>query len=67
MTVSAAPRTASVTPTRGASSRGAGDASHTPPFPKALVEEMLRAFGRAARAHQLYLHNNPIYLKAVDT
>ncbi|HWJ22408.1 MAG TPA: HEAT repeat domain-containing protein, partial [Gemmatimonadaceae bacterium] len=47
--------------------RGAGDASHTPPFPKALVEEMLRAFGRAARAHQLYLHNNPIYLKAVDT
>ena len=27
---------------------------------------MLRAFGRAVRAHQLYLHNNPTYLKAVD-
>ena len=67
MTASAAPRTASVTPTRGATARGADDASQAPPFPKALVEEMLRAFGRAARAHQLYLHNNPIYLKAVDT
>ncbi len=27
---------------------------------------MLRAFGRAIRAHQLYLHNNPTYLKTVD-
>lgn len=24
-------------------------------------------FGRAVRAHQLYLHNNPTYLRAVDT
>lgn len=38
-----------------------------PPFPAALVEEMLRMFARAVRAHQLYLHNNPTYLKALDT
>ncbi|ODT04691.1 MAG: hypothetical protein ABS52_03620 [Gemmatimonadetes bacterium SCN 70-22] len=37
-----------------------------PPFPAALVEEMLRMFARAVRAHQLYLHNNPTYLKALD-
>lgn len=37
-----------------------------PPFPVALVEEMLRMFGRAVRAHQLYLHNNPTYLRALD-
>lgn len=37
-----------------------------PPFPVALVEEMLRMFGRAVRAHQLYLHNNPTYLKALE-
>ncbi|MGQ0764887.1 MAG: HEAT repeat domain-containing protein [Gemmatimonadota bacterium] len=28
---------------------------------------MLRMFGRAVRAHQLYLHNNPTYLKALET
>lgn len=49
-------------PPRGADT----DALDGPPFPPALVEEMLRAFGRAVRAHQLYLHNNPTYLKAVD-
>ena len=38
-----------------------------PPFPVALVEEMLRMFGRAVRAHQLYLHNNPTYLRALDS
>jgi HEAT repeat protein len=27
---------------------------------------MLRMFGRAIRAHQLYLHNNPTYLKAIE-
>jgi hypothetical protein len=35
--------------------------------PKAAVEEMLRAFMKAARAHQLYLPNNPIYRGAIDT
>lgn len=37
-----------------------------PPFPTSLVEEMLRLFARAMRAHQLYLPNNPTYLKALD-
>jgi len=30
------------------------------------VEELLRLLGKAARAHQLYLPNNPIYKGAVD-
>jgi len=37
-----------------------------PPFPPALVEEMLRMFARAIRAHQLYLPNNPTYVRALD-
>ena len=32
----------------------------------ALVEEMLRLFGKASRAHQLYLPNNPVYKAAHD-
>jgi HEAT repeat protein len=30
------------------------------------VEEVLRLLGRAIRAHQLYLHNNPTYLRAIE-
>ncbi|MFL5582138.1 MAG: HEAT repeat domain-containing protein, partial [Gemmatimonadaceae bacterium] len=37
-----------------------------PPFPPALVEELLRLLAKAFRAHQLYLPNNPIYIKATD-
>jgi hypothetical protein len=37
-----------------------------PPFDPVLVEELLRLFGKAARAHQLYLPNNPIYKSAHD-
>ncbi|HEX6058987.1 MAG TPA: hypothetical protein VFZ11_08220, partial [Gemmatimonadaceae bacterium] len=37
-----------------------------PPFAPALVEEMLKLLVKAVRAHQLYLHNNPIYLRALD-
>ena len=37
-----------------------------PPFPPALVEEMLKLLVKAVRAHQLYLHNNPIYLRAIE-
>ncbi|HET7186594.1 MAG TPA: hypothetical protein VFI52_00505, partial [Gemmatimonadaceae bacterium] len=36
------------------------------PVEIALVEELLRLFGKAARAHQLYLPNNPIYKQALD-
>ncbi|MFL5575362.1 MAG: HEAT repeat domain-containing protein [Gemmatimonadaceae bacterium] len=37
-----------------------------PPFPSLIVEELLRAIGRAVRAHQLYLQNNPIYLRSIE-
>jgi HEAT repeat protein len=37
-----------------------------PPFEPAPVEELLRLFGKAARAHQLYLPNNPVYKSAHD-
>ena len=37
-----------------------------PPFAPAIVEEMLKLLVKAIRAHQLYLHNNPIYLRAID-
>ncbi len=37
-----------------------------PPSDATVVEELLRLFGKAARAHQLYLPNNPIYKSAHD-
>ena len=37
-----------------------------PPFDPAPVEELLKLFGKAARAHQLYLPNNPICKSAHD-
>ena len=37
-----------------------------PPFAPAIVEELLKLFVKAVRAHQLYLHNNPIYLRAIE-
>jgi len=37
-----------------------------PPFSTAPVEELLRLVSKAARAHQLYLPNNPIYRRAID-
>ncbi|MEO7964244.1 MAG: HEAT repeat domain-containing protein [Gemmatimonadaceae bacterium] len=37
-----------------------------PPAALAQVEEMLRVVGRAVRAHQMYLHNNPTYLRALE-
>jgi hypothetical protein len=39
---------------------------HEPPFPCAIVEEMLKLLVKAIRAHQLYLHNNPTYLRALE-
>lgn len=41
-------------------------AVEAPPFPPAPVEELLRLFGKAVRAHQLYLPNNPVYRSAID-
>jgi hypothetical protein len=37
-----------------------------PPFPPASVEELLRLVVKAARAHQMYLPNNPVYRGAMD-
>src|SRR6185437_4202257 len=36
------------------------------PFPSAPIEEMLRVLVKGVRAHQLYLHNNPTYLRALE-
>jgi HEAT repeat protein len=41
------------------------EGSSTPPE-HARVEELLRLFGKAARTHQLYLPNNPVYKTAHD-
>ncbi|HXY31867.1 MAG TPA: HEAT repeat domain-containing protein [Gemmatimonadaceae bacterium] len=38
-----------------------------PPFPPALVEELMRNLARAVKTHQLYLPNNPIYQRAIET
>ncbi len=37
-----------------------------PPFPPAIVEELLRLLIKAVRAHQLYMHNNPTYVRAIE-
>ncbi len=34
------------------------------PFERERVEELLRLFGKASRAHQLYMPNNPVYKTA---
>ena len=36
-------------------------------LPPAVVEELIQAMVKALRAHQLYLPNNPVYQKALDT
>lgn len=36
------------------------------PFPPGMVADLLRAFARAVRAHQLYLPNNPMHARALD-
>lgn len=41
-------------------------ARREPPFPPAVVEEMLKLLGKAVRAHQLYLPNNPTYVRAIE-
>ncbi|MGH7713564.1 MAG: HEAT repeat domain-containing protein [Gemmatimonadaceae bacterium] len=38
-----------------------------PPFAVALVTELMSHLTRAIRAHQLYLHNNPTYLKSIES
>lgn len=37
-----------------------------PPFSPAIVEGWLQSLGKAVRAHQLYLPNNPVYQRAIE-
>lgn len=37
-----------------------------PPFAISVVTDALRQFGKAARAQQLYMANNPMHLRAMD-
>jgi HEAT repeat protein len=37
-----------------------------PPFPAELVSDLMRAFAKAVRAHQLYMPNNPMHARAMD-
>lgn len=37
-----------------------------PPFSPTIVEGWLQALGKAVRAHQLYLPNNPVYQRAIE-
>ncbi len=45
---------------------GATSTDREPPFSPAIVETLLQVFGKAARAHQLYLPNNPVYHRAIE-
>lgn len=45
---------------------GSGENRQELPFPPAPIEELLRLFVKAVRAHQLYLPNNPVYKGAID-
>ena len=38
-----------------------------PPFPIVYVTELLKAFVKAVRAHQLYLPNNPMHARSLET
>ena len=49
-----------------ATSPAAGEAQE-PPFPPAPIEDLLRTFVKAVRAHQLYPSNSPVYKAAVDS
>ncbi|MBA3404841.1 MAG: HEAT repeat domain-containing protein [Gemmatimonadaceae bacterium] len=43
-----------------------GDDLPEPPFAPSLVIELQRTFGKAVRAHQLYLPNNPMHARAIQ-
>ena len=36
------------------------------PFPTGPIEELLKILVKGVRAHQLYMHNNPTYLRALE-
>jgi hypothetical protein len=43
-----------------------GQAADEPPLPPPQVEELMNTLGKALRAHQLYLPNNPVYQKSME-
>jgi len=53
--------TASVPP------KAADDELDEPSFPIAYVTDLLKAFVKAMRAHQLYLANNPMHARSLET
>lgn len=55
-----------VTPSTSPTIAEGGPPQAPPPFPSALVEEVIKLFVKAVRAHQLYLKNNPTYLRALE-
>ena len=55
-----------MTPNRASTSPDEPD-SPTPPFDPAIVEDMLRSLDKTVRAYQLYMHNNPTYLRSLET
>ncbi|HEY4953852.1 MAG TPA: HEAT repeat domain-containing protein [Gemmatimonadaceae bacterium] len=52
--------------TQPASALSLDDELDEPPFPVSVVADALRQFGKAARAQQLYMANNPMHLRAMD-
>jgi HEAT repeat protein len=53
------------TPHPGAIHRPEAEPVETP-FPTAPIEEMVKLLVKGVRAHQLYLRNNPTYLRALE-
>lgn len=53
-------------PTANPPAGGGDTGQQETPFPPAPIEELLRLFVKAVRAHQLYLPNNPVYRGAID-
>ncbi len=45
---------------------GLGQQPDEPALPPAQVEELMQFLGKALRAHQLYLPNNPVYQKSLE-
>jgi HEAT repeat protein len=58
-------------PPRRVSGAGTRQSAETPavetPFPTGPIEELLKVLVKGVRAHQLYMHNNPTYVRALDT
>jgi HEAT repeats len=52
--------------TQPASALALDDELDEPPFAVSVVTDTLRQFGKAARAQQLYMANNPMHVRAMD-